>query len=114
MGLQVDRALVALCWLAAGSAVAQGAATTLTGKVKVPPRNAPRLDADDKAKKDDPFPRPPESKEAPVVTPWERVQERLSESAPLLAVALLAALALVGTGALMVVAVRKAQAPPPL
>src|SRR3954469_16580156 len=46
--------------------------------VKFPPRNAPHLDGEDKAKKDEPFPKPPDAaREEPVLTPWERVQERL-------------------------------------
>src|SRR5262245_54241547 len=213
MRLHLDRALWALCWLAAGSAVAQGAAaTTLTGKVKAdaeerarvevadllrtlcpeqcvllgvearveeetssdappgfeqvtpgaklpvlrtlsatvlldeelpsafrskarslvserlkalgaapsvniqtvkfPPRNAPHLDADDKDKKAEPFlPKPDQGEGQPPLSPGDRMQERLAESAPLLAVALLALLAVLGVGALMVLAMRRAQAP---
>ena len=80
--------------------------------VKFPPRNAPHLDAEDKLKNAEPPKLPEAAREGPVLTPWERVQERLAESAPLLAVAMLAALALIATGILMAMAMRKAQAPP--
>jgi len=80
--------------------------------VKFPPRNAPHLDADDKDKKAEPFlPKPDPGEGQPALSPGDRVQERLAESAPLLAVALLALLAVLGVGALMVLAMRRAQAP---
>lgn len=95
---------------------AMGAAPSVNIQtVKFPPRNAPHLDADDKEKKAEPFPPKPDPAEnQPQLTPGERVQERLAESAPLLAVALLALLAVLGVGALMVLAMRRAQAPAPL
>src|SRR5262249_53879789 len=59
--------------------------------VKFPPRNAPHLDAQEPPKKDDLVPKAPEAKDVPETSRWERAQEHLAESAPLLAVALLAA-----------------------
>lgn len=95
---------------------ALGAAPTVNIQtVKFPPRNAPHLDADDKDKKADPFPKPDPSENQPQLSPGEKMQERLAESAPLLVVALLALLAVLGVGALMVLAMRRAsQAPAPL
>src|SRR6185295_16182968 len=95
---------------------ALGAAPTVNIQtVKFPPRNAPHLDADDKDKKADPFPKPDPAENQPQLSPGEKMQERLAESAPLLVVALLALLAVLGVGALMVLAMRRAsQAPAPL
>src|SRR5438128_769882 len=77
-----------LCWVVAGSAAARAGAATLTGTVKGGAEGQPPL------------------------TPGERMQERLAESAPLLAVAMLALLAVLGVGALMVLAMRRASQAP--
>jgi hypothetical protein len=80
--------------------------------VKFPPKNAPHLDAAEKK----PEPAPDRKEEEPMqpqLSPWERLQERLVDSVPILALVVFAGLTLIILGVLMVLAVRRASAPPP-
>lgn len=79
--------------------------------VAYPPRNAPHLD-----RQEQPLPpaEPEKKEEEPLVdprTPWERLQDKLIEAAPLLTIVILLVMTLIVLGALFVLALRRQGAP---
>jgi hypothetical protein len=86
--------------------------------VAFPPRNAPHLEAPPLEQKPQPAPPTPptepeaEAPEKPSL--GQRLEERLVDAAPLLAVVVLLALTLMVLGALLVMAARRPPPPPPL